>query len=194
MFLGSFLRFSEVLVNSVWAYDNTNKEISLFLNISLKKRALKIRLPRDKTRNWRTNENTNGVGLHLTLPATNINYYKQVEPCVRTNNRTTTWRADWSITWSWLVNYLCIRIAQREPVLVPGKKPSFAFPNHQHREASTCAVHEETWSWRHTCGAEGQNGNFLFLASILFCVWIHTVMGCKNQRCKHRPVINVTCQ
>jgi hypothetical protein len=31
------------------------------------------------------NENTNGVGLYLTLPAASINYYKQVEACVRTS-------------------------------------------------------------------------------------------------------------
>jgi hypothetical protein len=35
----------------------------------------------------RTNENTNGAGLHLILPATRINYYKQVEACVRTTCR-----------------------------------------------------------------------------------------------------------
>jgi hypothetical protein len=50
----------------------------------LKKRALQIGLPRDKNRNLRTNENTNGVGFHPTLPATRINYYKQVEACVLT--------------------------------------------------------------------------------------------------------------
>jgi hypothetical protein len=73
---------SEVLVNSVWACDNTNL---LFLNINLKKRALQIGLPQDKNRNWRTSENTSGVGLHLTLPAPRINYYNQVEACVWTN-------------------------------------------------------------------------------------------------------------
>jgi hypothetical protein len=40
--------------------------------MNLKKRALQIGLPRDKNRNGRTNENTNGVGLHLTLLAASM--------------------------------------------------------------------------------------------------------------------------
>jgi hypothetical protein len=43
---------------------------------------------KEGARNWRTNENTNGVGLHLILPATNINYYKQVEACYSLYDRT----------------------------------------------------------------------------------------------------------
>jgi hypothetical protein len=31
----------------------------------------------------------NGVRLHLTLPAVSINYYKQVETCVRTKCKST---------------------------------------------------------------------------------------------------------
>jgi hypothetical protein len=54
--------------------------------LCLKKRALQIGLHRDIDGPIKHNENTNGVGLHLTLPATRINYYKQVEACVRTTN------------------------------------------------------------------------------------------------------------
>jgi hypothetical protein len=46
--------------------------------MSLKKRALQIGLSRDIDGPMK---NTNGVGLHLTLPAASINYYKQVEAC-----------------------------------------------------------------------------------------------------------------
>jgi hypothetical protein len=41
------------------------------------------------SRMWRTNENTNGVGLHRTQPATRINYYKQVR---------TRWKLLWPIS------------------------------------------------------------------------------------------------
>jgi hypothetical protein len=63
------------------------KKFIVFI-ISLKKRALQIGFPPTPEIKIEidglTNENTNGVWLHLTLPATHINY-KQVEACVRTS-------------------------------------------------------------------------------------------------------------
>jgi hypothetical protein len=52
----------------------------LFLNISLKKRALQIGFPRDIDGPMKIQI---ASGLHLTLPAASINYYKQVEACVQ---------------------------------------------------------------------------------------------------------------
>jgi hypothetical protein len=54
----------------------------LFLNISLKKRALQVGLPRDIDGPMKIQ-----MASSDSIPAASINYYKQVEACVRTMNR-----------------------------------------------------------------------------------------------------------
>jgi hypothetical protein len=58
-------RISEVLVNSVWTCCNTNKKF-IVLKCSFKKRALQIGLPRDKDRNFRSNEKLEIASLHMS--------------------------------------------------------------------------------------------------------------------------------
>jgi hypothetical protein len=58
-------------------------------------------------RYWRTNENTNGVGLHLTLLASRINYYKQVEACVRTIFMHVK---SWRMKWAWIYTQTKIQL------------------------------------------------------------------------------------